>query len=110
MPRERLEKSITEDEHLVTMEQFKNCSKLGRKLGMINLSKDSVGLNYAFTAIVVDLYQSLHGKNPDDSVMFVRKKPDYSATVYYDELLDQYEIILTREKDGRQMGNYNASD
>jgi hypothetical protein len=65
---------------------------------MINLSKDSAALNNALTAIVVDLYQSLHGKDPDDSVLFVRKKPDYSATVFYDDLLDQYEIFLTHEK------------
>ena len=61
---------------------------------MINLSKDSVALNNALTAIIVTLYQALHGKKPKDSLMSFLKQSDYSSTVHYNEILDQYEIHL----------------
>jgi len=65
---------------------------------MINLSKESGALNNALTAILVDLCRESQGKEPEESVIFVQKNSDYSATVYYDDLLNQYAIYLTRKQ------------
>lgn len=61
---------------------------------MINLSKDAGTLNNALTSIVVDLYLGVYGKLPGNSIIFSKKKPNYSTTVYYDDVLDQYRIDI----------------
>jgi hypothetical protein len=61
---------------------------------MINLSRDAKALNNALTSIVVDLYLGVYGKAPGNSIIFSRKKPNYSTTVYYDDVLDQYRIDI----------------